>query len=90
MLFSSAHCPACRQMEQTYRDPGVRDVMAAYEVVRVDVSAERETAKRFNVTSVPTFLVVNGGKVAGRRVGFQGADEFKTWLNEWRDVFGSH
>ena len=38
-------------------------------VGKIDVDAEGDLAARFNVMSIPTLIVFNGGEVVGQRVG---------------------
>ena len=70
LFFIGAHCTTCKAMT-----PAVRAAADAYgssvELVEVDVASNRELAKRHSVTSVPTFVAIHEGSVAGRAVGAQ-------------------
>lgn len=70
LFFIGAHCTTCKAMT-----PAVRAAADAYgssvELVEVDVTLNRELAERHSVTSVPTFVAIHEGSVAGRAVGAQ-------------------
>lgn len=53
IVFTAAWCPACQRAK-----PFVKQLEAAGTFVRrVDIDAEPEIAKQYNVTSVPTFIL---------------------------------
>lgn len=66
--FWAEWCMPCRMV-----DPIVKEIAEAYDgklkVGSVDVDAEPDLAGRFNVMSIPTLMVFNGGEIAGQRVG---------------------
>ena len=70
LFFIGAHCTTCKAMT-----PAVRAAADAYgssvELVEVDVALNRELAERHSVTSVPTFVAIHEGSVAGRAIGAQ-------------------
>jgi len=63
--FSADWCGPCRLME-----PTVHQLQAAgYPVRRVNVDQEKDLARRFNVQSIPCFVMVANGAEVGRIVG---------------------
>lgn len=70
LYFTGAHCTICKAMT-----PAVRAAADHYgssvELVEIDVATNRELAERHSVQSIPTFVAVHGGSVAGRAVGAQ-------------------
>jgi thioredoxin 1 len=70
LYFTGAHCTICKAMT-----PVVRATAGEYgsevELVEVDVASNRDLAKRHSVRSVPTFVAIRDGVVAGRAVGAQ-------------------
>jgi cytochrome c-type biogenesis protein len=70
--FTSPDCSVCRQMIPTVavieRDCDGRKV----DVIKVDVKANRELARRYRVRGVPTFVFLDGaGAEVARLVGYQ-------------------
>ncbi|MCK4514324.1 MAG: thioredoxin [Spirochaetaceae bacterium] len=66
--FWAEWCMPCKMVA-----PVVEEIAQAYDgklkVGRIDVDAEGDLAARFNVMSIPTLIVFNGGEVVGQRVG---------------------
>ena len=70
LYFTGAHCTICTAMT-----PVVRATAGEYEseveLVEVDVASNRDLAELHSVRSVPTFVAIHDGNVAGRAVGAQ-------------------
>ena len=70
LYFTGAHCTICTAMT-----PVVRATAGEYgpevELVEVDVATNRDLAGLHSVRSVPTFVAIHDGIVAGRAVGAQ-------------------
>ena len=70
LYFTGAHCTICRAMT-----PVVRAAAGEYdsdvELIEVDVATNRDLVERHSVRSVPTFVAIHDGVVAGRAVGAQ-------------------
>lgn len=66
--FGASWCPPCRMME-----PVIERLAAEYagraKVLTLDVDANPESSARFDVRSLPTFLIFQDGEVAERIVG---------------------
>ncbi len=66
--FTAKWCPPCRAM-----DPVIgaleREYAGRVTVVAVDVEDELVLAQRFDVRSMPTFVLVRDGREVGRTVG---------------------
>ena len=72
-VFGSMSCTPCRQFKDDYgNDPNLRRTLeATYAVEFVDIDKEREIARRFGVTEVPTFIVPDRHRVTG----YEGAEK---------------
>ncbi|MFN2110422.1 MAG: thioredoxin family protein, partial [Anaerolineae bacterium] len=63
--FSAQWCAPCRSMEPTMQ----RLAQAGYPVRRVDVEADRDLARRFNIGPIPCFVLLKDGREVQRIVG---------------------
>ncbi len=72
--FFSESCGPCRSMEGT-----VGQLMAAgYPIRKVNINQSRELARQFQVTVVPAFVLVDGGREVGRLEGAQNAADLQS------------
>jgi thioredoxin 1 len=66
--FGAAWCGPCRMM-----DPAVKQIAVDYagrvKVAKVDTDANLQVSTRFNIRSLPTFLVFRDGKVVDQVIG---------------------
>ncbi len=62
--FWAEWCPPCRAME-----PALESLARDFKVLKVNVDTNQELASRMGVSSIPTLLVIGGGKVAARHTG---------------------
>jgi thioredoxin 2 len=49
-------------------------------VLKVDTEASPQVAARFNVQSIPNFVVLRGGRVVFQRAGLAPRAEMRRWL----------
>jgi thioredoxin 1 len=66
--FFAEWCGPCKMMAPVL-DEVARDYAGKLKVVKVDVDESGETAARFGVTAMPTFVLVKNGREAFRRIG---------------------
>lgn len=77
--FGATWCGPCQMLK------GQLDQVAAAHpdkvtVLRVDVDAHPDLAKRFNVDPIPELVLFRDGKQADMHIGVQSADQLTTWL----------
>ena len=66
--FFAEWCGPCKMMAPVL-DEVARDYAGKLKVVKVDVDESGETAARFGVTAMPTFVLLKNGQEMFRRVG---------------------
>ena len=69
----AAWCGPCRMIAPTI-EALARELAGKVLVGKLDVDANNATAARFGVQSIPTLLILKGGKEVGRLVGVQSRD----------------
>ena len=84
LYFTAAWCGPCQQMRgATWSDAGVESKLRDFVPVKVDVDQDPQTAMRFGVDSMPTFLVQDkDGNIVNRTSGFMPADVFLNWIGQ--------
>lgn len=79
LIFTASWCGPCQTLKKDLAaDP---QILADHEWGFVDFDKEKELAKAYDVTSVPTFLILEDNKVVRRLVGYPGPEKLKKWLN---------
>ena len=77
--FYSERCPPCQMLK-----PILEDVTSGFgdrlEFEKVDVDAYPERATEFNIMSIPTLVLLKGGKEVDRKVGLLTKGELTAWL----------
>jgi thioredoxin 1 len=79
--FWAEWCGPCRMV-----GPMVEELAGDYagkaKVGKIDVDSEQDLAQNFSVSSIPTLLVIKGGKVVGSRVGVGSKADLAKMLDE--------
>ena len=66
--FGAHWCPPCRVMEPIVAELSC-DYAAQIKIAKLDCDAERDTAARYNVRGLPTFLFFKDGQPVDSAVG---------------------
>lgn len=78
--FWAAWCAPCRQLS-----PLVDELAAEYagrvKVGKLDVDGSPEVTARYGITSIPSLLIFQGGRVVAQRVGGLPRAELRSWLD---------
>ncbi len=74
--FNSPKCGPCQQMRPTIG----RLAAAGHKVQHIDITRDPQTASRFGVSQVPTFIVLVDGQVAARSMGITSYEQLTQML----------
>ena len=77
--FWASWCGPCRMMSPIV-DQIAEEMQDAVKVCKINIDEEANLATKYNVMSIPTFIVFKNGKEAGRSVGVQDKEEIKAML----------
>ena len=72
--FWTPWCGPCKMMAPVVEEIA-KEVGETAKVGKVNIDEEPNLASSFGVMSIPTFVVVRGGKVVGQTVGVQGKED---------------
>lgn len=84
LLFGKASwCPWCRRMKsETYSNNSVIELVNKYYIpVMVDIDDEASIADKYNISSVPTVIILDGDyKIVDSKAGFQDVSDLVKML----------
>ena len=78
--FWAEWCMPCRMLTPTI-EKLARDYAGKIKVGKVDTDANRETAMKYSISSIPTVILFQNGEVATKFVGLRKENEFKAVLD---------
>jgi thiol-disulfide isomerase/thioredoxin len=86
VLFTADWCAYCKKMkEETLPNAEVKQAMMSYIMVIVNTDQNRQIAQKYSVRVLPTFVITNNTeKVLKSGQGFQDAQTFAQWLNDFK------
>ena len=67
--FWATWCGPCRMMEPALEE--IAEERSDIKVCKVNVDEQPALAEKFQVMSIPMFVVIKGGEIAGRTLGAQ-------------------
>lgn len=77
IIVTSPMCGPCRQFKADAKSAGLLD---GVEATWLEVPRDRREVRRLNVSSVPTFILMDGDTEVARKVGYTGPQGFLAWL----------
>jgi len=81
--FWAAWCGPCRMAAPEVRELA-REMAGKALVLKVNTEENRQTAARFNVQSIPNFVVLRNGRVVFQQAGLAPRAEMRRWLETAR------
>ena len=80
--FYAEWCMPCLMMEPVVSEVGER-LQGKIKVGKINIDSEKSVAQKFNVRSIPNFILFKNGQVIGQFIGAMGADEFEKKLKSY-------
>lgn len=78
--FWAPWCGPCQQLGPIVEQ--ISDEQEDFIVGKVNVDEEMDLARQFRVMSIPTLVVIKGGEVAAKAVGFRSREEILELLRK--------
>ncbi len=79
--FFADWCGPCKIMAPIFKEIE-KDYAGKIEFKSIDVEAEGETASKYGIMSIPTFVLVKDGKEIDRKTGAMPKEVLKSWLDK--------
>lgn len=81
-LFTHPNCQWCERLKfESLRDPEIEELLKHFALVEIDISMERATARTYQVSGVPTILLLySDGRTREKVSGYRTAANLKTLL----------
>ncbi len=77
--FWASWCGPCRMMSPVV-DELAEEMGDSVKVCKINIDEENNLAVKYNVMSIPTFIILKNGKEVNRSVGVQDKEELKNML----------
>jgi thioredoxin 2 len=74
-------CGPCRMVSPALAQLATERA-GSLKLVKVNVDESPQLQQRFGIQSIPTLMVLRGGKVIARQVGAAPADALRSWLDQ--------
>jgi HEAT repeat protein/thiol-disulfide isomerase/thioredoxin len=86
LVFSATWCGPCKMLKsQTLDSPDFLQRAGALQIVDLDVDADPQNARVFDVSSIPAlFLLTADGKIVSHKIGFMAVLDLLQWLDASR------
>ena len=74
-------CGPCQQMDPIF-DELAKELAGKYKLVKINIDEERDLAIKYNVSSIPTFIFIKNGEIAGKEMGYMAKEDLKAKIEE--------
>ena len=83
LYFTADWCNPCKKVKPIVEEMN-KDSMTKFEII--DVDSEMELTKKFEIRSVPTFILIKDGKEIKRTNGAQTREQLEAFINDEKNI----
>ncbi len=76
--FSATWCGPCKMLAPVFHE--LAEEEKGVDFYSADVDQNMELAQKFNVSAVPTVVLLKNGKEVSRSMGFQPKESLRSWI----------
>ena len=81
--FTADWCNPCKKVKPIVEEMN-RESITKFQMI--DVDSEMELVKRFEIRSVPTFILIKDGKETKRITGAQTREQLEAFINDKKNI----
>ena len=78
--FWAPWCGPCKMMAPAYQQAAAQ-LEPSVRLLKVDTEAEQQLGAQFNIRSIPTLALFQGGREVARQAGAMGTADIVRWVN---------
>ena len=83
LYFTADWCNPCKKVKPIVEEMN-KDSMTKFQMIDVDL--EMELTKKFEIRSVPTFILTKNGKETKRITGAQTREQLEAFINDEKNI----
>jgi len=88
--FYADWCAPCKMMDKTFADAKVVEAMQEMVLLRIDVDKNKEFAQKYNITRMPTYIILDSNaQLIDRFSSYYEVEEFLDKLKEVKEGIGT-
>lgn len=76
--FFATWCGPCKMIAP------VLEQLEGIDVIKVDVDEERELAIKYQISSVPTLMLMKNKEIISTKLGYHSLEELNEWINQFK------
>ena len=79
--FFAEWCGPCQQVAPIFSELA-KELAGKYKLVKINIDNERDLAIKYNVSTIPTFVFIKNGEVAGKETGYMSKEDLSKKITE--------
>jgi thioredoxin 1 len=83
LYFTADWCNPCKKVKPIVEEMN-KDSITKFQII--DVDSEMELTKKFEIRSVPTFILIKDGKEIKRTNGAQTREQLEAFINDEKNI----
>ncbi|KLU06862.1 Thiosulfate sulfurtransferase, rhodanese [Rhodopirellula islandica] len=85
--FGSSSCGPCNRLDEELAAIEA-DPPAGFEIHALSINANRDLARKFDITGIPRMILFRSGQKLGDQVGYQTEEQIRSWISSQNVIVG--
>ncbi len=78
--FYADWCSPCKSMEPSLTE--ISNTINDLRIIKVDIEKSKNTAYKYGIQSIPTFVLIKKGNEPKKLIGYQSLEQLQNFINE--------